>query len=545
MNVTGVGNGVSVSNGPSTFAAATGAANVVSIDGSATNGGLNLVGADTDLRMNGNPGTANASFLVSNGANVTPSWSNTLPTGATAAFNQITAGTNTGQALTVGLGSVLAPAAVAIGEIRANELFDGATFEGNYTWTGTNTVTGAVNHNGNTSTYNAASTINSAGIVGLTGVTTINNAASTFTGQTVTVTNGAGNAITSTANNNDAVNANTQAGTAVRAAATTTGQAINASSATGVTIAATAGDASTITADNNSATNATVAINNAGAGASLAVTGNRTATNSVATITNNTPNGGRALTVQSSTVGAVAANTEATLVVNNTLAPAVNAYAIRTNGHIQINSWIEAGNAAAARHQNVIMGHDLALAGHPGFDFGSGDGLVIGPKTGAGAGKSFQVDASSGDVRVGVYTTGAPTDRYTEMDGATGDITMQGSNMIINFNDDAATNTYALAVTHNGSTAASTGGAAQFSIPTGASGANGPVVRIERGQPSANVTAALELAVTSVTDQNSALTISHAGQGAASALNIQFDNVNNQSRAIVVDNGHTVLSFQD
>jgi hypothetical protein len=53
----------------------------------------------------------------------------------------------------------------------------------------------------------------------------------------------------------------------------------------------------------------------------------------------------------------------------------------------------------------------------------------------------------------------------------------------------------------------------------------------------------LELAVTSVTDQNSALTISHAGQGAASALNIQFDNVNNQSRAIVVDNGHTVLAF--
>ena len=55
----------------------------------------------------------------------------------------------------------------------------------------------------------------------------------------------------------------------------------------------------------------------------------------------------------------------------------------------------------------------------------------------------------------------------------------------------------------------------------------------------------MELAVTSVTDQNSALTISHAGQGAASALNIQFDNVNNQSRAIVVDNGHTVLSFQE
>jgi hypothetical protein len=67
----------------------------------------------------------------------------------------------------------------------------------------------------------------------------------------------------------------------------------------------------------------------------------------------------------------------------------------------------------------------LVFHGHPGFDFGSGDGLVIGPKTGAGAGQSFQVDASSGDVRVGVYTTGAPTDRYTEMDGATGDITMQ------------------------------------------------------------------------------------------------------------------------
>jgi hypothetical protein len=33
------------------------------------------------------------------------------------------AGTNAGQALTVGAGSVLAPAAVAIGEVRANELF--------------------------------------------------------------------------------------------------------------------------------------------------------------------------------------------------------------------------------------------------------------------------------------------------------------------------------------------------------------------------------------------------------------------------------------
>jgi hypothetical protein len=378
----------------------------------------------------------------------------------------------------------------------------------------------------------------------LTGVTTINNAASAFTGQTVTATNAAGNAVTSTANNNDAVNANTQAGVAVRANATT-GNAISATSTTGTAIVANAGNANTITADNNSATNATVAINNAGTGGALAVTANRTATNSAATVTNNTPNGGRALTLQSSTVGAAAANTEATLVVTNDLAPAATAYAIRTNGHIQINSWIEAGNAAANRHQNIVMGHDLATAGHPGFDFGSGDGLVIGPKTGAGAGESFQVDASSGDVRIGVYTTGAPTDRYTEMDGATGDITMQGSNMIINFNDDAATNTYALAVNHNGSTAASTGGAAQFAIPTGASGANGPVVRIERGQPSANVTAALELAVTSVTDQNSALTISHAGQGAASALNIQFDNVNNQSRAIVVDNGHTVLAFQE
>jgi hypothetical protein len=444
--------------------------------------------------------------------------------------------------LTVGAGSVLAPAAVAIGEVRANELFDGATFEGNYTWTGTNTVTGAVNHNGNTSTYNAASTINGAGTVNLTGVTTINNAASAFTGQTVNATNAAGNAITATANNNDAVNANTQAGTAVRAAATTTGQAINASSATGVTIAATAGDASTITADNNSATNATVAINNAGAGASLAVTGNRTATNSVATITNNTAvNGGRALTLESTTAPINAANEEATLVVTNTIA---GAYAIRTNGNIQINSWIETGGEGNPnRHRNVMIGTGITNTIHPGYDFGSSDGLVVGPASGPGAGQSFQVDASSGDVRVGVYTTGAPTDRYTEMDGATGDITMQGSNMIINFNDDAATNTYALAVTHNGSTAASTGGAAQFSIPTGASGANGPVVRIERGQPSANVTAALELAVTSVTDQNSALTISHAGQGAASALNIQFDNVNNQSRAIVVDNGHTVLAF--
>jgi hypothetical protein len=250
---------------------------------------------------------------------------------------------------------------------------------------------------------------------------------------------------------------------------------------------------------------------------------------------------GRALTLESTTAPINAANEEATLVVTNTIA---GAYAIRTNGNIQINSWIETGGEGNPnRHRNVMIGTGITNTIHPGYDFGSSDGLVVGPASGPGAGQSFQVDASSGDVRVGVYTTGAPTDRYTEMDGATGDITMQGSNMIINFNDDAATNTYALAVTHNGSTAASTGGAAQFAIPTGASGANGPVVRIERGQPSANVTAALELAVTSVTDQNSALTISHAGQSAASALNIQFDNVNNQSRAIVVDNGHTVLAF--
>jgi hypothetical protein len=232
------------------------------------------------------------------------------------------------------------------------------------------------------------------------------------------------------------------------------------------------------------------------------------------------------------------------LIVQHASAPSATAYAIRTNGNIQINSWIEAGNATAARHQNVMMGHDLALAGHPGFDFGSGDGLVIGPKTGAGSGQSFQVDASSGTARVGVYTTGAPADRYTEINGTNGSISLNGGSINTNYIDEGGSATYSISVTHTGAAGGgSQGGAARFRIPAGTSATAAPTVSIERESPATGTYPTLSVSATATNDVNSVIEVSHAGQGAATGVNIQFDNVNNQSRAIVVDNGHTVLSF--
>jgi hypothetical protein len=113
-----------------------------------------------------------------------------------------------------------------------------------------------------------------------------------------------------------------------------------------------------------------------------------------------------------------------------------------------------------------------------------------------------------------------------------------------NYIDEAGTATYALAVDHRGAAGGgSQGGAARFRIPSGTSATAAPTVSIERESPATGTYPTLAVSATATNDVNSVIEVSHAGQGAATGVNIQFDNVNNQSRAIVVDNGHTVLAF--
>ena len=99
-------------------------------------------------------------------------------------------------------------------------------------------------------------------------------------------------------------------------------------------------------------------------------------------------------------------------------------------------------------------------------------------------------------------------------------------------------------MTHRGAAGGgSQGGVARFRIPSGTSATAAPAVSIERESPATGTYPTLSVSATATNDVNSVLEVSHAGQGAATGVNIQFDNVNNQSRAIVVDNGHTVLSW--
>ncbi|MCZ2132119.1 MAG: hypothetical protein LC116_02830, partial [Bacteroidetes bacterium] len=236
-----------------------------------------------------------------------------------------------------------------------------------------------------------------------------------------------------------------------------------------------------------------IGAHNTGGGRAITAVASQVATESAVMIDAN-GGVGRGATIISNTASAATPNAEATLVVTNNNA---TGYAIRTNGNIQINSFLEARSAG-----NTLMQMGLGV-NHPQSGAGFTDGLVVGSTTNAD--NVFRVDGATGNLALG---TGASPLLTTN--NASKQITLDNTGNVAN------NGAHTLQITHG--TQASGVRALFVTQPGGAGVSDGPMVEFRRENPNGALGSVLSLNQQNAASVGGVLDIANNGTGYGAAI---------------------------